>query len=269
MPTHRPAARSVRAARTASAAGGTTAATARRGAKPTPAPGRPDAPAPDPAATLALAHALRTPLTSLALGLGILDDGVLGGLNDAQRDVVRTLVAEASRLTLLVERQLDTGLLGAYAGPVDRVRIDLAELVRDAAAPIARQAQDRGVELRSELRPGVHVVADRVKLAWVAVSLMGNALRYSPEGAPIDVEVRSDGANATLTVRDRGPGLEPSVEARVFDRDGGPGLFLAREIVEAHGGSIAVASSRGPAPRRGSMFTVTLPLHPEAASGVP
>jgi signal transduction histidine kinase len=236
-----------------------------------PAPSTPDAPdasAGERTATLALAHAIRTPITSLALGLGILEDGVLGDLNAAQRDVVRTLVAETARLTLLVERQLDTGLLGAYAGPVEMLRVDLAELVRDAAAPIARQAADRGVRLATELPAGVVVVADRVKLAWVLVSLMGNALRYSPEGASIDVAVRSEGAHATFSVKDRGPGLDASVEARVFDRDGGPGLFLAREIVEAHGGRIAVASSRAPAKDHGSTFTVTLPRLRDAAPDV-
>src|SRR5882672_10926076 len=96
----------------------------------------------DAESTLALAHALRTPLTSLALGLGLLDDGVLGALNEGQRDVVHTLVGEVARLTLLVEGHLHTDRLGAYTGPVERVRVDLAALVRRAAAPIERQAHE-------------------------------------------------------------------------------------------------------------------------------
>ncbi len=242
--------------------------------------------APQVEATLALAHALRTPLTSLALGLGLLDDGVLGALNEGQREVVHTLVGEVARLTLLAERHLDTGRLGAYAGPVDRVRVDLAELVRRVAAPIERQARDRGVRVVFTLAPDVLVVADPVKLAWVAASLMGNALRYSPAGADIDVEVGPRegppgtmgtplGAapssapkpprEAALAIQDRGPGLAPEVVARIFDRDGGPGLFLAREIVEAHGGRIAVSA----APGRGSTFTITLPIVDEGAEGGP
>jgi len=226
---------------------------------------------------LALAHALRTPLTSLALGLGLLDDGVLGALDDGQREVVRTLVGEVGRLMLLVERHLDTGLLGVYAGPVERLRVDLSELVRQAAVPIERQACSLGVRLCFTLPPGIGVVADPVKLAWVVVSLMGNALRYSPSGAAIDVGIARVEDEVTLSVRDRGPGLAPEVAARVFDRDGGPGLFLAREIVEAHGGRIAVApadvgegeTSPSSSGQRGggSTFIITLPLA-GAASGV-
>ena len=79
--------------------------------------------------------------------------------------------------------------------------------------------------------PHLRIVGDPVKLAWVAVSLMGNALRYSPPGADIDVTLAGVAGTAELRVQDRGPGLEPEVEARIFDRDGGPGLFLARDSV--------------------------------------
>jgi signal transduction histidine kinase len=219
----------------------------------------------DAEATLALAHALRTPLTALALGLGLLDDGVLGALNEGQHEIVRTLVGEVDRLTRLVDKNLDVELLGAYAGPVERVRVDLADLVRRAAAPIERQAEDRGVLLRLSLPPGIAVVADPVKLGWVVVSLMGNALRFSPSGAYLDVHLSAAWSRAEISVTDRGPGLEPEVLGRVFHREGGPGLLLAREIVEAHGGSIAVAS----APGQGSTFTVSLPATDDEPEQVP
>jgi signal transduction histidine kinase len=214
--------------------------------------------------TLAIAHALRTPLTSIALGLGLLDDGVLGPLNEGQSGVIRTLVGEVARLALLVDRQLDTGHLGSYAGPVDRAPVDFSDLVRRAAVPIERQARDRGIEIRAVVTPGIRVLADHVKLSWVAVSLMGNALRYSPAGGIIDLTLVAVADEARFSVRDRGPGLAPEVQARIFARDGGPGLFLAREIVEAHGGRIEVgpgpADDADDAGGAGSKFTISLPL---------
>ena len=209
---------------------------------------------PPAAATLDLAHALRTPLTSISLGLGLLDEGVLGPLTATQRDVVRALVADAARLALLVEGALRIDRLGAYAGPVDRVSVDLGELLQAAALPIAAQAEEKGVRVVMRLSPDVNVVADPVKLGWVATSLLGSALRHSPAGGAIEVELTRGGGEAIFTIRDRGPGLSVEAAARIFDREGGRGLFLAREIVEAHGGSIAVCSTEG----LGSSFEIAL-----------
>lgn len=76
-------------------------------------------PRPDAEAMLALAHALRTPLTSLALGLGLLEAGAFGPLSEAQREVVRDLVAEVARLSRIVDEEFPLEHLGAYAGPID------------------------------------------------------------------------------------------------------------------------------------------------------
>src|SRR5262245_27440976 len=135
------------------------------------------APSPHAEATLTLAHALRTPLTSLSLGLGLLDSGALGELSEAQREIVRALTCDVARLSLLVDRALQTDRLGAYAGPVERSPTDLGELVKSAGAPIVEQARERHIRVDSELPSGIIVVADPVKIGWVVASLMGNALR--------------------------------------------------------------------------------------------
>jgi signal transduction histidine kinase len=213
-------------------------------------------PSPDTASTLALAHALRTPLTSLTLGLGLLQDGGLGPLNEAQREVVHVLVEELARLSLLVEQELRLDHLGAHAGPVERTRADLAHLVEQASAPLAEQAAARSVDLHLDLEPGVHAVVDEQKMTWVVASLLGNALRYSPQRGRVLVRVRRDEPDAELAIVDEGPGMAPEVADRVFERGKGLGLFLVREIVEAHGGAIRVE----PAPGRGSAFVIRLPL---------
>jgi signal transduction histidine kinase len=206
--------------------------------------------------TLELAHALRNPLTSLALGLGLLEEGALGPLDPVQREVVSALVADVAKLSLLVDRTLKIERLGAYAGPVDRRPACLDELVERAAAPLLPQAEARGVAIARALAPGIRAVVDPVKVTWVVASLLGNALRYSPEGGTVRVELAARGGEAELRIVDQGPGMPPDVQARLFERSGGLGLFLAREIVEAHGGTIRVSSEVG----CGSVFTVTLPL---------
>ena len=218
--------------------------------RPPPAPVTPSA-----EATLDLAHALRTPLTSLSLGLGLLDEGALGPLTTAQGDVVRALVSDAARLAVLVDGTLQTDRLGVYAGPIERVSVDLGELLRSAALPITTQAAEKGVHLVATLLPEVNVVADPVKLGWVATSLLGSALRHSPAGATIELELTSAPGEVGFTIRDRGPGLSAEAASRIFDRQGGRGLFLAREIVEAHGGSIALRTIEG----LGSSFEIMLP----------
>jgi signal transduction histidine kinase len=217
----------------------------------------------DTAARLALAHALRTPVTSLALGVGLLREERVGPLTPAQRDVVRTLEDELARLQLLVDRALETDRLGSHAGPVERVPTELASLVRRALAPLGAQAREKGVRLCVAAAEDVWAVVDRVKLPWVLASLAGNALRYSPRGGAVEVVLAAAGEVAEVRVRDEGPGLPPEVSARLFDRDGGRGwtLFLVREIVEAHGGEIAVEAG----PVRGSCFTLRLPLAAPAA----
>jgi signal transduction histidine kinase len=208
----------------------------------------------DTGATLALAHALRTPLTSLALGLGLLDEGALGPLSEAQREVIRALVADVARLSLLVDQHLRLDHLGAHAGPIERARVDLGALVERAHAPLVEQAIERGVEVLRELSPDVSAVVDPVKMTWVIASLIGNALRYSPRGARVRVRLLHEGEHAVVEIEDQGPGIRADVVARVLERDGGLGLFLVREIVEAHGGTISVSSEPG----RGSRFVVRL-----------
>lgn len=205
--------------------------------------------------TLALAHALRTPLTSLALGLGLLDEGALGPLTEAQREAIRVLVADVARLSLIVHRDLALDRLGAHAGPVERERLDLGALVEHALRPLAEQAEERRITLSRELSQGTFVVADPVKTSWVVATLLGNALRYSPPGGRVGVRVALAGEEAEITIADQGPGMPPEIVARVFDRGGGIGLFLIREVVEAHGGKISVSSEPG----RGSTFSVRLP----------
>ena len=186
----------------------------------------------DAEAVLALAHALRTPLTSLGL-----DDE-----HPAVHGAPRPRSGPPSALPSS-SRALHTDHLGAYAGPVERVPIDAATLVQRALAPLAPQAAAQGVALSAVLAPRVRVVADPVKLVWVLASLIGNALRFSAAGGVVQVTLARSARGAEFRIQDEGPGVAPEVSEQLFERASGRGftLVLVREIVEAHGGQIYLA----------------------------
>jgi signal transduction histidine kinase len=206
---------------------------------------------------LGLAHALRTPLTSMALGLGLLEDGTLGALAPAQAEIIGVLRAELARVEILVAHGLDTDRLGPHAGPIERVKLTLRSLVEKAAGPIAAQGAARGVRVDVEAVGPEQVVADPIKLTWVVASLLGNALRYSPDQSTIRVASRPEVGETLLEVADAGPGLAPEAKDALFDREHGPGLtlHLVREIVLAHGGTLELRSEHG----RGTTFEIRLP----------
>ncbi|MGZ3456288.1 MAG: sensor histidine kinase [Polyangiales bacterium] len=203
---------------------------------------------------LALAHALRTPLTSALLGIGMLHEGSLGKLDRRQRAVLETVFRDLSKLRAIVDAGLETRLLGRHAGPMERAGLDLADLVREATAPLKAQAEGSGLSLSVQAN-AVDVCADEIRMAWVIASIVGNALRYARKR--VEVEIGPDDGEAMLVVHDDGPGVPRRTAARLLTREGGGlGLVLVREVVEAHGGTIALESSRG----RGTTVRVRLPM---------
>jgi signal transduction histidine kinase len=205
--------------------------------------------------TLALAHELRTPLTALTLAAEMLEDERHGALTSAQRELARTIAREAGRLRLVLDRALRTDRLGAHAGPVDRSPLDLGRLVHHALRPLRAQASPNDVTIVERLAVDVWVVGDSAKLAWVAASLVGNALRFSPPRARVDVQVSSGNGQVSLRVRDRGPGIPAERRHAIFARDSGGTLFLIQEVVHAHGGTVRVAPTSA-----GASIVVTLPV---------
>jgi signal transduction histidine kinase len=146
--------------------------------------------------------------------------------------------------------------------------VDLAELVREVTERHAEQAADAGCSLVVEVRPGLVGRWDRLRLERVVTNLLSNALKFG-RGRPVEVRVHGDGGRARLVVRDHGEGIPPEAQRRIFDRfkrekTGGKhagfglGLYIVRQLVEAHGGTIHVESRPG----HGAAFLVDLPLIP-------
>lgn len=196
---------------------------------------------------LALAHALRTPVTALALGVGLLESGAAGALTGTQREIVTALARELERLRSQLDLALDTGHLGAYAGPVAREAVELGALVGAALGPLGPQASAQAVRVALAAPRPVRAMVDPAKITWVVASVAGSALRHSPRGATLRVRVTARGAQAEVRIEDEGPGLPDDVLAALRARRarGAPALTLAREIVEAHGGALAARNRAG------------------------
>lgn len=202
-----------------------------------------------------VAHELRTPLTNLRCELEAFQDGL--AIPDAAR--VASLHEEVLHLQRLVEDLQELAIAEAGALELRRDRADLGEA-------IARIVGDRAEVTAAA---GLAVDVDLVRLRQIVHNLLGNAARHSPAGAPVRVVVARAGADAAVSVIDRGPGIAAHHLDRIFERlyrvdddrgraRGGAGLGLAivRRLVELHGGRVWAESVEG----AGATFTFTLPL---------
>ncbi len=213
-------------------------------------------------------HELRTPLTTIRGNLGLLARIPPIGADD-RRAVLADMIEEAERMSRLINNLLT--LARADAGrPTRAVPVPVAPLVADICRQVRSLAPHRAIACAAA---GEVALADPDALRQILLILLDNAIRHTPAGTAIGVTTAARGATVALTVRDDGPGVPPEVRPLLFERfyradsartgDGaGLGLPIARALVEAQGGTIAVES----APGQGSAFTVTLPAAPVAAT---
>jgi two-component system, OmpR family, sensor histidine kinase BaeS len=208
-----------------------------------------------------VAHEVRTPLTILRGTTEALVDGVV----EPDPATLGSVHEEVLRLTRLVTDLETLAAADAASLQLDPQPVDLATIAGATADLASPTADAAGLELLTELAPAP-VVADAARVRQIATTLLANALAYTPSGGTITVRTWIDGDAAHLEVADTGPGVDPADQAHLFERfyrgrrtadvaGSGIGLSVAKELVEAHGGTIAVRS----APGEGTTFTVRLP----------
>jgi two-component system phosphate regulon sensor histidine kinase PhoR len=218
-----------------------------------------------------VSHELRTPLTAIKLML----ETVLVADDDAEaRALFLPQVArEVDRMIRLVEDLLELARSESGSVKLKREIFDLTDVATSVVNTFAQRASALGVDLVLEAPEEAYVDADPHRLTQVALNLLDNALRHTPSGGTVTVEVAVDAANAYLRVRDTGSGIPYQDLPHIFERfyvvdrsrtrenaGTGIGLSIARHLVEAHGGALTVESVYG----RGATFICRLPRIAEA-----
>jgi signal transduction histidine kinase len=235
-----------------------------------------------------LAHELSTPLTPLTGYLKILLSERLGALSPQQRKVVEGMSSAVRKLTRIVENVADFANLEAGPAAITTSPVDPDVLAAEVVEELREAVRD--ARLHVEVRPsgGGPVLADRRKLRQALANVVQNAVKFSPHGGEVLIEVVRDAGRLRYAVYDQGPGLSASRQEGIFEpfhpagRGGdarqpgsGLGLPVARRIAEAHGGRIAVESPprSQPAVRAlhftGAKFVIEIPAHPATAAPEP
>ena len=213
-------------------------------------------------------HELRGPLTVLAGYLSMLEEGTFGELPPAVSSVVGVLVAKTHEVNGLVNDMLETARLDDDQGNLRALPVDVTEVVREVVDDW-RALAGAGQELLCEVpAEPVCVDADPARLRTIVTNLVGNAIKYSPNGGTVLSRVEEVGNRVHIAVSDNGLGIAAENFDLLFTRFGrvltsetrqlpgtGLGLYIARELARVHGGDISVTSELG----KGSVFTVTLP----------
>jgi len=214
-----------------------------------------------------VSHELRTPLTAIIGYADVLEQVDVESDPARVRQIIGKIRDGGSRMRVLVENLLDLSQIQSEPLRLDLADVDVVALLRDVTG---RAELGAAHTLAFEADTDVPLLgADAPRLETAFGHLIGNAVKYSPEGGEIRVEVRREGAYVRISVSDRGIGIDSSDVEHIFgsftqadmsDRRSfggiGVGLFLARQIVEAHRGRIEVASKPG----MGSTFSVLLPV---------
>jgi signal transduction histidine kinase len=226
-----------------------------------------------------LAHELRTALTPITGYVRILASDKLGALTPQQQKVLETIQHSASRITRVVENLSDFAILEAKDAPLFLAEVDPDALAEEVVAELRPPVREARLHVAVRKGGGGPVSADPKKLRQALLNVVGNAVKFSPHGGEVLVEVQREGDRVRFLVLDQGPGIPARDQANVFEpffhaagrsegaRHPGSGLGLpvARRLVEAHGGRISVESpprTQGDSSRRqftGSKFVLEVP----------
>ncbi len=219
--------------------------------------------------THTMVHDLRNPLTGIVAALNMVLSGQLGELSPPQRDVLKIAQSSSERMMNLVNAILDVDRLESGRMPVTLVAVDAADLIREAVQVQAALAQNKQIRLEFDLPRGLPLVqVDLNLIRRVLENLIGNALKFTPEGGCVRVAARlaqapPDAAGVLISISDTGPGIPLEIQSQLFQKfvtggqqehGSGLGLAFCKLAIEAHRQRIWVDGSAG----KGTTFTFSL-----------
>jgi signal transduction histidine kinase len=223
-----------------------------------------------------VSHEVRTPLTSIKGSLELLGDERFHRLPPPQKELLAICQANTERLISLINDILDFSKLESSRLSLNFEQMDVERVLVEAVENIRNLAAMKGVDLVVHVDPSAgSVEADPMRVGQVATNLIGNAIKFSPEKARIEIFAAGDSGAVTVSVKDYGRGIAQRDLSRLFQRFAqldssttrkaggtGLGLVISKGIVEQHGGKIWVESALG----KGSTFSFSLPrLRPAEA----
>ena len=208
-----------------------------------------------------VAHDLKSPVTSVR---GTLESALSAGNDEEWRDSVAQAIEGLDRISALLNTTLDVAEARAGALPMERVAMDLSDVVTQLVHLYLPAMADRHHEVRTDLQDGVVVEADLGLINRTLSNLLENELVHLPPGCQIDIRLRSHQGYAELVIEDNGPGFPAEIGGRVFERfvkgkqspGSGLGLAFVDAVAQAHGGTVKIS---GP-PSGGAAVTLSLPV---------
>lgn len=211
-------------------------------------------------------HELRTPL---AIMMGELEVALRSPkTTEEYEEIIASTLEEVNRLSKVVANLLELSRAETGQVEIDKEPVDLSSLVADIAEDAEILAEDKNISVASSLETPVVIQGDKVRLHQAILNVIDNAIKYNRSGGSVIIELAKQEQTAILTIRDTGIGIPEDDVDKVFDRffrvdkarsqsvsGHGLGLAIVRWVVEAHGGTIGVASSYG----QGTVFTLVFP----------
>lgn len=220
-----------------------------------------------------VSHDLRSPLTSMQGFASMLESGMVGELNEKQMHYVDKILSGITQMASLVDNIQDAGRYDPETGfyEMERSQVDLTDIVRRIVSSYLLPAEKQELTIVTAISDDVPIInADVNMLERAIINLVDNAIKYTPNGRQIEVNVRRDSDDVVVRVKDNGLGISPEHQKMLFERHvriprqehkrvkgSGLGLFIVRSVAHRHGGKAWVESILG----EGSTFCISIPLN--------